>query len=110
MSGFNDACYERGGVQAQQAAPMHVKQLYVLAAFEVEKARDKNQAELTRAHGLTTLGGGLAAGPTATATASTRAQATLAGLVTRDAAASKVRMSPRCCDDAHARLNVCQGY
>jgi hypothetical protein len=76
-------------MQTDQAAPLQVKKLYVLAAFEVEKARLKNEAELTRAHGLTTLGGGFAAG--ATMTAATRAQATLQGLVTRDAQASQVR-------------------
>lgn len=81
-------------LQADQAAPLQVKKLYVLAAFEVEKARLKNEAELTRAHGLTTLGGGFAAG--ATMTAATRAQATLHGLVTRDAQASQVRPRVAC--------------
>ena len=81
----------RACVQAERAAPLQVKKLYVLAAFEVEKARERNEAQLTHAHGLTTLGGGFAAGRTM-ATAGTRAQATLQGLVTRDAAAVRVRV------------------
>jgi hypothetical protein len=76
-------------LQAEKSSPLQVKKLYVLAAFEVEKAREKNEAELTTAHGLTILGGGFAAGNTMTA--STRAQATMQGLVTRDAAAMQVR-------------------
>jgi hypothetical protein len=71
---------------------LHVKQLYVLAAFEVEKAREKSEHELSKAQGLTTLGGGFAAGQTMTA--STRAQATLQGLVTLDAAAVQVISLP----------------
>ena len=77
-------------MQADRASPLQVKKLYVLAAFEVEKAREKNTAELTQAHGLTTLGGGLAAGMTV-GTVGTQAQATLQGLVTREAAATRVR-------------------
>jgi hypothetical protein len=68
--------------------PLQLKKLYTLAAFEVGKAREKNELELTRAHGLTTLGGGFAAGNTVTTM--TRAQATVQGLVTRDAAAAQV--------------------
>jgi hypothetical protein len=75
-------------LQAEHCSPLQVKKLYVLAAFEVEKARVKSEHELSKAQGLTTVGGGFAAG--ATMTASTRAHATLQGLVTRDAAAAQV--------------------
>jgi hypothetical protein len=81
-------------MQAEVAHPLHIKKIYVLAAFEMEKARERNQAELMQVHGLTTLGGGFAAGQTMTA--GTRAQATLQGLVTRDAAAAQVCF---CCHD-----------
>jgi hypothetical protein len=78
-------------MQEENSQPLQVKKIYVLAAFEMEKARERNHAELTQAHGLTTLGGGFAAGQTMTA--GTRAQATLQGLVTRDATAARVRSS-----------------
>lgn len=76
-------------VQAEKAAPLRIKKLYVLAAFEVEKARE--DVHMARgASSLTTLGLGAAAGPTYTA-AGTRVNATLQGLVTLDAAAVQVR-------------------
>jgi WD repeat-containing protein 35 len=86
--------------------PLQIKKLYTLAAFEVQKAREKNETELTRAHGLTTLGGGFAAGNTVTHM--TRAQATVQGLVTRDAAAAQVFIlaSPSC-RNMHKR-NACK--
>lgn len=66
---------------------MRVKQLYVLAALEVERARDLNERELVQSHGLTLLGGGIAAGNT---TMNTVAQHTLQGLVTQDMAEARV--------------------
>lgn len=76
--------------QAQQASPVRTKQLYVLAALEVERARDLNERELVQSHGLTLLGGGIAAGNT---TMNTIAQNTLQGLVTQDLVEGRV-----CCD------------
>jgi hypothetical protein len=77
-----------GLVQADQASPVRIKQLYVLAALEVEKARNLNERELVQSHGLTVLGGGFAAGAT---TMMTLAQHTLQGLVTQDLAEGRVR-------------------
>lgn len=68
--------------------PVRIKQLYVLAAIEVEKARDMNEKELATSHGLTLLGGGFAAGNTMSTL--THAQNTLQGLVTRDSLDAKV--------------------
>lgn len=75
-------------MQAEQAFPVRIKQLYVLAALEVEKARDLNERELVQQHGLTVLGGGFAAGAT---TMMTMAQNTLQGLVTKDLVDGRVR-------------------
>jgi len=69
--------------------PARIKQLYVLAALEVEKARNMNEKELAQSHGLTLLGGGFAAGNTMSTI--THAQHTLQGLVTRDSLEANVR-------------------
>lgn len=59
----------------------------MLAALEVERARDLNERELVQSHGLTLLGGGIAAGNT---TMNTIAQNTLQGLVTQDLVEGRV--------------------
>lgn len=82
--------------------PVRIKQLYVLAALEVEKARNINEKELAASHGLTLLGGGFAAGNTMSTV--THARNTLQGLVTRDSLDAKV------CKHALQTLQYRQGY
>jgi hypothetical protein len=92
-------------LQATKAQPVQIKQLYVLAALEVEKARNINEQELSQVHGLTMLGGGFAAG--STITASDRAQHTLQGLVTLDQSAVQVSSWNQRSHHCHLRNRNC---